>query len=420
MTPGRAEGGPVMTGRRPLRVCHLAYSFYENDNRIVRYAETLAARGDQVDVVTLRRPDQTSRGTLNGVRIHRIQRRFRGERAAWVYAAKILWFCLKAFGLLSLAGVYRRYDIVHVHNVPDFLVFAAAVQKLRGARIVLDLHDVLPEFYAGKFGARETSAMFRLLLVVERLSCRFADHVIVANHLWHDRVVRRSASPDRCTPILNYPASEFFRPASGEGTERARAFVILYPGTLNHHQGLDIAVAAFAEVCHRMPGAEFRIYGDGPARDALRQQAAALGVSDRVVIRHFVPFHEVPAVMASASVGVVPKRADGFGNEAFSTKILEFMAGEVPVIVSRTRVDSYYFDDQTVKFFTPGDVGDLARQMLWAFEHPVELRQLAASGKRCALEYSWQKHAGEYVAIVDGRVSLGPSPGLGHAQRKRT
>jgi glycosyltransferase involved in cell wall biosynthesis len=309
-----------------------------------------------------------------------------------------------------------------VHNVPDFLVFAALGPRLLGARIILDLHDLLPEFYAGKFGTREESAPFRALLLVERLSCRFAHHVIVANHLWYEKVTNRSAPRSRCTPLLNYPAAEFFRSAPRRLAPSLGPFVLLYPGTLNHHQGLDIAVAAFAEACQGMPGAEFRIYGDGPARDSLRQQAVALGVGDRVVIRDFVPFNEVPALIAAADLGVVPKRADGFGNEAFSTKILEFMACGVPVIVSHTKIDAYYFDNGTVTFFAPGDVSDLARQMRWAYHHPVELRQVAASATEYVIDYNWQKHAGQYVALVDGLAARDPGTpvrGTGRNARHR-
>ncbi|HJZ75888.1 MAG TPA: glycosyltransferase family 4 protein [Vicinamibacterales bacterium] len=392
---------------RPLKICHLAYSFYENDNRVVRYAQTLAGRGDQVDVITLRRPGQAARGRLNGVEIYRVQRRSRGERAAWVYLAKILSFWLRAFALLSVVSLRKRYDIVHVHNVPDFLVFAACVQKLLGARVILDIHDLLPEFYAGKFAASDDSMTFRALIAAERMSCAFADHVIVANHLWYDKLKSRSVLSSRCTPILNYPAKEFFERKPDAAAKTEGSFLLLYPGTLNHHQGVDDAVAAFARVCGRMPGARFLIHGEGPARESLREQAASLGLTDRVSICDPVPFHQMPTLMARADVGVVPKRADGFGNEAFSTKILEFMASGVPVIVSRTRVDSYYFDEQSVRFFTPGDIDDLARQMLWAFEHPRELRNLAATGNRLALEYSWQRHAGEYTGRIDALACAG-------------
>ena len=148
----RRPSDPVDSDR-PLNVCHLAYTFYETDNRVMRYAEALAARGDRVDVIALRRADQATSGTSNGVRVHRIQRRSVNETAAWMYLLKIVWFFVKSAAYLSVLQFRRRYDVVHVHNVPDFLVFAAVVPKLFGARLILDIHDVLPELYAGKFGA---------------------------------------------------------------------------------------------------------------------------------------------------------------------------------------------------------------------------------------------------------------------------
>jgi glycosyltransferase involved in cell wall biosynthesis len=386
------------TAGRRLRICHVAYTFYENDNRVIRYAEVLAERGHDVDVIALRRHGQGTTGESNGVQVHRIQRRSITERGALSYLPKLLWFLIKATVRLTFLQLRHRYDIVHVHNVPDFLVFAAIVPKFMGARIILDIHDVLPELYAGKFGAAERSSTFRVLLMVERWSCRFANHVIVANHLWHVKLMQRSVPEWKCTPILNYPDLRMFRPI--DGRRQTQSFVFLYPGTLNHHQGLDIAINAFAQVCDRMPGAELHIYGEGPARPSLTQQTKDLGLSGRVKLMDRVPLVEVAALMASADVGIVPKRADGFGNEAFSTKTLEFMACGVPIIVSRTQVDAHYFDDSVVRFFAPGDVADLARAMLWTYEHRAEHGDWIRTARAFALRYSWQERSADYLEIV--------------------
>jgi glycosyltransferase involved in cell wall biosynthesis len=391
----------LTTPRKPLRVCHIAYSFYETDNRVMRYAETLAARGDHVDVVALRRPGQGTRATVGGVNILRVQRRAVSERTASAYLFKILWFFVKCLVLLSVRSLSKPYDIVHVHNMPDFLVFTAAVQKLRGAAVILDIHDVVPELYAGKFGKRQDSRLIRAMLSVERASCRFADHVIVANQLWHERLARRSLSPGKSTTILNYPDLAVFRPGSRDRADGDRRFVFLYPGTLNHHQGLDIAVAAFGEASPRMPGAELHIYGDGPDRHALRQQVQDLGLGDRVKIMDRVPLHNVPQLMAAADAGVVPKRADGFGNEAHSTKILEFMACGIPVIVSRTKVDAHYFTDDVVRFVRPGDVGDLALGMVGVYGQRGQHGRWIAAALEHARRNSWQEHANIYVGLVD-------------------
>jgi glycosyltransferase involved in cell wall biosynthesis len=390
--------------RRPLRVCHLAYTFYENDNRVLRYAEWLAEHGHEVDVIALRRPGQAREARLNGVRVLRTQRRAVNERGALTYLFKILWFLLKASLRLTVLQLRRGYDLIHVHNVPDFLVFAAWLPKLMGARIILDIHDVLPELYSGKFGTAQDSAIFRALLLAEQMSCRFADHVIIANHLWFDKLIQRSVPADRCTTILNYPDLSRFSPLPSEEKRRDGRFIMLYPGTLNRHQGVDVAIRAFARCASAMPDAELHIYGEGPARAELEQLARETGLGGRIKIMDRVPLSEVARIIAAADVGVVPKRAEGFGNEAFSTKILEFMACEVPVLVSRTRIDAFYFDDTLVRFFESGHDGDLAAAMLWAYEHRAQHGPWIRNARDFAVRYSWQERSFDYHRIIASLV----------------
>jgi glycosyltransferase involved in cell wall biosynthesis len=392
---------------RPLRVCHLAYTFYENDNRVLRYARALVARGDAVEVVSLRRQGQSGEGDADGVRVHRIQRRSVTERSAAAYLLKTLWFCIKSTIFVSVLHLRRRFDVIHVHNVPDFLVFAATLPKIMGARVVLDIHDILPELYAGKFGCAERSLVFRALLLLERASCWFADHVIVSNDLWHTKLVKRNVKQTKFTTLLNYPDLELFKP-SRQQTSTQGPFVFLYPGTLNHHQGVDLAVEAFASARDRMPGAELHIYGEGPATPELHGLAQSLGVTDRVRIRSRLPINEIAAIMADADVGVVPKRADGFGNEAFSTKILEFMACGVPVIVSRTRIDQHYFTDDLVRFFQPGNASDLADAMVDMFTNRSNLASSIEKARTFAIANSWQEREGDYLRLVDGLFGAPP------------
>jgi len=390
------------TPHRPLRVCQLAYTYYDFDNRVLRYAEYLADRGDRVDVIALRFPKGPPLGDSGNIRVFRIQSRSRNEKAAWVYLAKILWFFVKSAVLLAFLQLRGRHDVVHVHNVPEFLVFAALVPKLFGARVILDIHDIGPELYGGKFGTKPGSRMFKMMVFVERMSCRFADHVIVANHIWHKKLIQRSVPPRKCTPIMNYPDRRFFQGPPTDHERADRRFIFMYPGTLSHLQGLDIAIEAFALVRDQMPGAEFHIYGEGPSRPELEALTKARGVEDAVKFQNVVTHTEIPKVIASANVGVVPKRAEGFGNEAFSTKILEFMACGVPVIVSRTRIDAYYFNDSLVRFFESGDPDDLARAMLSVYEHRAEHGAWARRAYDFAVRNSWQERSTDYRNIVDG------------------
>jgi hypothetical protein len=57
----------------------------------------------------------------------------------------------------------RKFDLVHVPHIPDFLIFSAWPAKRRGARLILDIHDIAPEFFASKFGPLPQSLLVRSL-----------------------------------------------------------------------------------------------------------------------------------------------------------------------------------------------------------------------------------------------------------------
>src|SRR5207247_8680052 len=78
------------------------------------------------------------------------------------------------FVRLSTLHVKRRYDVVQVHTMPDFLVFAALIPKLLGAKIILDVHDLMPELYAAKFGVPKENWLIRLITWVVRRSVALA------------------------------------------------------------------------------------------------------------------------------------------------------------------------------------------------------------------------------------------------------
>jgi glycosyltransferase involved in cell wall biosynthesis len=385
--------------RRALRVAMLTYSFYESDNRVRRYAETLVRRGDVVDVISLRREGQADYNELNGVRVFRVQDRVRDEKGKWDYLSRILKFFFRSAFLLTRKHLSLPYDIVHVHSVPDFEVFAALVPKLAGARVILDIHDIVPELYGSKFKVRKDSIVFKLLVLAEKASIRFSDHTIISNDLWRKRLVARSVSGEKCTSILNFPDDRLFRP--NRRPKSRDKMVLMYPGTLNHHQGLDLAVKAFAKIKDRTPSAEFQIYGDGPAKEGLAGLIREHGLQGRVFLRDPVSLDEIAQIMAGADIGVIAKTNDDFGGEAFSTKTLEFMTLGVPIIVARTKIDRIYFDNSIVRFFAPGDVDDLARAMLELICNRSERETLARYGKAFAEKNCWHVKQHLYLEIVD-------------------
>jgi len=378
----------------------VAYTLYESDNRVRRYAETLARQGYQVDAVALREAGQSKDVTvLNGVRLFRIQPRVRNEKSKFAYLSKLLFFFLRSMFLLTREQMRRRYDLIHVHSVPDFEVFAALYPKLTGSKVILDIHDIVPEFYTSKFNTSPTSLTFKSLVAVERISAAFSDHVIAANHIWEDRLHQRSVKPSKLTTILNFPDTQLFRQRGRSRNDDK--FIMLYPGTLSYHQGLDIAIRAFFLIKDEVRNAEFHIYGGGDQQGALKLLVADLGLQDRVFLKGAMSTEEITSVIENADLGIVPKRKSGFGNEAFSTKILEFMCMGVPVIVPDTTIDKYYFNESVVKFFKGDDERSLADAILHLSSDSGLRKQLVRNANEFVKKYTWDANQKAYLDVVD-------------------
>jgi glycosyltransferase involved in cell wall biosynthesis len=390
--------------RRGLRICMLVYSFYESDTRVLQYATALAKRGDEVDVIALRRNDQMPEfEVLDGVNVYRVQPRAVTEKGLLSYALKISLFFVRAMLFLRKQQRKHPYDLVHVHNVPDFLVFAALFLKRQGVPVVLDIHDLLPEFYASKFKISHDSFLFRVLALVERWSASFANHVIIANHLWCDRFASRSASPAKCSVVRNYPDLDVFVDLPRRERRNGVKLQLTYPGSLNLHQGLDIAIRAFARVADQMPEAEFHIYGEGPAKPSLIDLAKDLNLQDRVIFHNFIATRDIARVMANTDIAIEPKRAtSAFGNEALSTKILEFMAVGVPVIASKTKIHAYYYDDSVIQYYENDDEASLAAGILRLGNDSILRERLVTNARNYVRENNWDYCKQEYLQLVDG------------------
>jgi len=383
-----------------MRVCMVAYTFYEPDNRVRRYAETLVRRGDQVDAIVLRQPGQQNRTVVSGVNVYKIQGRKMNEKMKIQYLLKLLLFLFKSACKLTQLHFHKKYDVVHVHSVPDFEVFATLFAKLTGAKVILDIHDIVPELFAGKFKVGKDSLFFRILLLVEKISMAFADHVIVANHIWYRRLIERSVAPEKCSVVMNYPDPSIFTIRKTSSGSSGR-FIMIYPGTLSIHQGVETAIKAVDLIRNEIPDLEFHIYGKGTDEEYFINLVHKLKLEKRVIFRSVVPIEKLPRLMAEADLGVEPKLKKSFGNEAFSTKILEFMTVGIPVIASDTMVHTHYFDESMVKFFRSEDENDLARCITLLRKEEKLRKYLVKNAFRYIEKNSWNIKKYSYLNIVD-------------------
>lgn len=385
-------------GARSERICIVRQGYYPADPRVRREAQALLDYGWAVDVICLRREGERARERAGGVDIHRlpVQHR-RASIARYLFEYSV--FPMLAAIRLARLHLRRRYDIVQVNTMPDHLVFAAALPKLLGARVVLDMHEAMPELYASKFGASPRAVRF--IEAVERASARVADRVIVVSGPHRAAIAEHGVPADKLTVVMNSPDERIFK-RPDEQRARAPGCVLIEHGTLVERYGFDVAIRAMGILRSRLPQARLVIIGDGEHGPALRTLAADLGLLDRVEFLGRRPLDEIPGHLARAHIGVVSNEIDAFTDLVVPTKLLEFAAIGLPAVAARTRAVEAYFDESSVQFFAPGDPADLARAVLELASNDARARSLAASAQRTFLaSHSWTNMKQVYGELLE-------------------
>ncbi len=329
---------------------------------------------------------------MNGVRIFRLPvRRYRGTSTAR-YLLSYLTFFVAALATVSWLAARHHYHAVHVHSMPDALVFTALVPRLLGARVVLDLHDTMPELYRSKFHAGPTHPLIRLIALQERASIAFASRVVCVHQPHRRLLIDRGVAPEKLSVVLNVSDPTVFGPmaAPRRGCDGMIRFV--YHGTVAERQGLDIALAAFRAVQAELPDVRLAIYGDGDAAERLEREIAASGLGRVVDFRRgFVPVDQVPGLLRDADVGVVPYRLDPATDYMVPVKVFEYVHLGMPVAASRLRALRYYFGDDAIAYFTPGAADELASQLrLLALDAPRRMR-LAQAAQEALRQLGWDQ-----------------------------
>ena len=387
-----------------MNFCSVAYTFYEFDYRVKRYAEMLNKPGNSVHVLALRRKEQKKSSYADGIRIYGIQKQPRFEKKKIDYLIGIIWFFIAGSYLLLKNYIKYQYKIIHIHNVPDFLIFMALIPKFLGAKIILDIHDILPEFYCQKFGKEMKSLLAKILLLIEKIAVHFADHIITGNELWREKIIRRDKiQPYDCTALLNYPNMGFFRKKNSK-ERRDDKFKIIYPGTISHIHGLDIAIEAIAEIQKVVPNIEMDIYSrrnnDSYCR-LLEEIIREKDLDDRIRFHDAVRPEDLGGVYYDSDLGIVPKRNGIFSSEAFSTKIFDFMAAGLPIVASKTKIDEYYFSDSQIMFFQAENSVSLSDAIISLYRNPEKRKALSENGRKYVEINNWGSHKKIYEDIVD-------------------
>jgi len=324
-------------------------------------------------------------------------KRHRGGRFAYFgqYAA----FVLISFFHLAWRSLTRRYDLVHVHNMPDVLVFSAIVPKLLGAKVILDLHDPMPELMRTIFKLPEESFSVAILKRLEKWSIRFADLVLTVNLACKKIYSSRSCEPRKIRVVINSPDEDVFRLRSmkgqndnGSNGNGSDSFVILYHGSLVHRNCFDLALESLEKVEKTIPSVRLKVCGKRtPFFEEVMKSAQRRGLDRKVDYIGPCNLKQIVEAIEDCDLGIIPNHRNIFTEINTPTRIFEYLALAKPVIAPKTRGIQDYFGDNDLIFFELGNADDLARKIEFAYAHPFYVAETVKRGHAVYLSHTWSR-----------------------------
>ena len=393
----------------PRRVAIAVHAIFPGDPRVRRQSDALLEAGDEVDIFCLRQPGEAAEESEGGRRIIRLPVNrtfigFAGHLAEYVaFTGMVAW-------RLAREHRRRRYDLVQVATVPDFLAFAAIPEKLAGVPLLLDLHEDMPEFFRDRFSHPLLRPLVPLVTGTAKAAAALPDHLITVHEPLRELSIQRGVPPDRISVVMNSADGRLFdpsrharRPFMADGELR-----IVHHSNFQRIYGLDVAIEGLARL---RDGLRWRldVYGDGPWREAIETAIRRTGTGDRVTLHGRVEMDALPGLLADADLGLVPSLAEPYLDYSLSTKLLEYAAMGVPIVASDLATFRHHFSDAAIRFVPGGDPVALARAIEALVDDPAGTASLGIEAQRQAAAYDWEVHKARYMGIVD-RLVNGRSP----------
>jgi glycosyltransferase involved in cell wall biosynthesis len=377
----------VSLGRALIVVENLSVPF---DRRVWQESQALRDAGYEVSVICPqgKSQDREPHALIDGIDIHRYPlRAATGGSSSFVreYAAA-LWHSWR------LARGLGRFDVVHICNPPDLLFLVALPLKLRGARVIFDQHDLVPELYESRFG-RGRDLLYRGVVALERLTYRLADVVIATNQSYRRAAVERGRkAPERVFVVRSAPdLSRFTGGVADPARKRGKEHLLCYLGVMGPQDGVDYALKSLAALRELRPDDWHAVFvGSGDCFDEMRALASELGLDDRVTFTGRIPDDDLLAYFSTADVALSPDPHNPLNDVSTMNKVLEYMACGLPIVSFDLR-EAKVSAGEAARYVTCNNTDAFALATSALLNDPAERERRGRIGQeRVAGALSWE------------------------------
>ena len=384
----------------------MAYTEYPWDPRVRGESETLAREGYEVHAIAVRPKSGRSPSMLNGVFLWEVPlstRRGGKVRYAFQYAMFLVLSSLMLFRLHR----EEAFDLVHVHSLPDFQVFSTLPLKFQRIPVLLDLHEAMPEILQARFRLRPSAFLSRAAVLLEAVSCWYANHVIAANDGIRAAVVGRGTPGQKVTTVYNTGDLEDKLPSPDRVRREMglpEGLLIVHAGGINPERDLETLVRSIRGLVQTMD-IHLVIAGDGDPNylSSIRRLVAELGLTERVHFLGRLPRGEALALMSLSAVGLVTLESNPLTELAWPTRIVEFANLGKPLVMPNLA-----FIRETLgsaaRYYDPGDPTDLSMVLETVLRHPEVGPSMAAEMKRVAERFRSSSMKERFISVCRSLV----------------
>ena len=395
---------------------------YPQDPRVRREALALRDAGYDVAVVCRSVRGQPQRETVDGVRVYRYPRPLR-PRGLLTFAFHYAYSTLAALALSVQAFRERPFDVVHAHNPPDTLALVGGLYKLLGRRFVYDHHDLAPEMYAARSSGAGNPLVYKALVLLEKLSCRFADHVIATNESYRAMELERgNVAPERITVVRNGPGIESISSVDPDAELRARAGTLIgFLGVMGYQDGVDHLLRAVHHLVHDLGRKDTLcvLIGTGDARPDLQNLARELGIQDHTWFTGFIPMRDVLRYLATVDVCVDPDPSTPFSDRSTMIKMMDYMAVGKP-IVAFDLPENRFTAGEAALYVPPDEDLELARGIAALMDDPERRLRMGAFGRRrIETTLAWAKSVPNLLEAYRAVTNVAPARARALRGRRR-
>ncbi len=294
----------------------------------------------------------------------------------------------------------QRYDAIHSHE--EGAVVGVVLAGLLGVPHLYDMHSSLPQQLTN-FDFSRSRILRRVFEWMERTVIRRSKVVIVICQNLVDTV----RGIDTRVPVVlieNAPgAGDVVQTGDRANVRRALDLapdtpIVLYTGTFEAYQGLDLLLASFSRVLQERPDARLVLAGGTPAQvDAVRAQARAAGIERATVLVGQRPAEEIPAYLEAADVLASP-RSSGTNTPL---KIYQYLRCGRPIVATRLLTHTQVLDDDIAVLTDPTPEG-FAGGILGLLRDPARGLAIGGRARRLAeTKYSYEAYLGRTRVACD-------------------